>query len=192
MSSCWSDSHNFFSGLRQHLSQHSSPCRVFFSRMATWTDVWQYSLLKRCRLGALTIWFLIVSGDSPLHLSVPFPRSVHGHRLWGWRCLPEAWPWIPAWHTLVFIWFPQRSLTSDQTCCWDVRSPVQQLLVTVLFSSEFLGEEKLKTRYSSPLHMMLKFKVFNIYLREGNIGFKSKRSVCQYMYNKASGGSATT
>lgn len=36
--------------------------------------------------------------------------------------------------------------------------------------------------------MMLKFKVFNIYLREGNIGFKSKRSVCQYMYNKASGG----
>lgn len=38
--------------------------------------------------------------------------------------------------------------------------------------------------------MMLKFKVFSIYLREGNTGFKSKSSVCQYMYNKASGGSA--
>lgn len=133
-----------------------------------------------------------VSGDSPLHPSVSFPRGAHGPQLWGWRCLPEAWPWIPAWHTLFFLGFPQRSLTSDQTCCWDAHSPMQQLLVTVHFSSEFLWEEKLKTRYSFPLHMMLKFKVFNIYLREGNIGFKSKRSVCQYTYNKASGGSATT
>lgn len=40
--------------------------------------------------------------------------------------------------------------------------------------------------------MMLKFRVFNMYLREGNIGFKSKHSVCQYMHNKASGGPATT
>lgn len=35
--------------------------------------------LEKCHLGALTIWFPIVSGDHLLHASVPFPSSVHDY-----------------------------------------------------------------------------------------------------------------
>jgi hypothetical protein len=55
----------------------------------------------------------------------------------------------------------------------------------MLFYQGFPWEEK-KNKYALlPLHIMLKFKVFNIYLWEGNKGFKS--SICWYVYNKMFG-----
>lgn len=130
-------------------------------------------------MGALADSILILSGDNLLCTTVPFPR-VTVSRLKVFVCRP---PTVLS----ALMNFDLSDQTPLRLCL-----PCSNFLVIVLFNSEFLWEESLKTRYALPLHTMLKFTVFSIYLREGNLDFKSKSSVCQYMDNKASGGSATT
>lgn len=132
------------------------------------------------------VCFLILAGDNLLCTTVPFPRvTVSGLKVFVWSLTVDS----SRPHTVLSA--SMNFDLSDQTPL-RLCLPCSNFLVIVLFYSEFLWEESLKTRYALPLYMMLKFTGFSIYLREGNLGFKSTSSVCQYMYNKASGGSATT
>lgn len=180
MYSWWSDNCDLFRGRR------TAPHPALLSMLGFCLGSFDSELSEKCCVGARAVSFLILPGDSLLCTTVPFPR-VTVSRLKVFVCSLTVDSSRPPTILSALMNFDLSDQTPLRLCL-----PCCDFLVLVLFNSEFLWEESLKTRYALPLHTMLKFTVFSIYLREGSLDFKSKSSVCQHMYNKASGGSATT
>lgn len=75
-----------------------------------------------------------------------------------------------------YLWLQESPFTymSNQTHCWEIVTGASAFLWLPFFFffliQDSYGREN--NKYTLPLHRMLKFKVFNIYLWERNTGFK--------------------
>lgn len=148
-------------------------------QMAIFITLHQKLLLHR---GAIDIHFLALAGDYPLRILVPFPTSIYGpHQRKTVRA--AAVPALVApggkfdYYIVIYI-FLSYGCERILLPLWVIKHIVEKLslmyqrvffcLFVLLFRIPMGGGRK----YTLPLHIMLKFKGFNIYLRQGNTGFQ--------------------
>lgn len=115
----------------------STALRVGFSCLGSFgSELWE-----KCCLGALFVcFFLVLPGDSLLGTTVPFPRvTVSGLKAFVWS------PTVDSSRPHTVLSASMNFDLSDQTLL-RLCLPCSNFLVVVLFYSEFLWEESLKTR----------------------------------------------
>lgn len=143
-SSCWPDSRDIFSGLRvSDSTSPNDPLHVRFSSLGwqhgkTYGNIhpWKGAVWVHLGFGPwlcqVTIYYILLS---------QFPELFMGHhsRVEN-ACLNPDHRFQHDTHCSSYCF--NSSLTSDQTCCWDVPSPMQELRVIVLFLQDSYGRKK--------------------------------------------------
>jgi len=149
-----------YSSLYQKVLLHQSAIDIHFPDLGRWR-----SIMYLCPISQEYLW-------APSAKTV---RAAAVQALVAWRWKVYYWN-LTAYYTIIYTFLPYSwgrillPLWVIRYVVWEIITHASVLLVD-LFDSGFLKEGK-KNKYTLPLPIVLKFKVFNIYLWKGNTGFK--------------------